>query len=696
MVSLADVGLAQRVFDNYRRDQESDEFTKSQRAFTNEQQGWQREDRPIQQQEQRQRITLNDLNAANAKRQGQQSQLQLDAAQREEERRQAAGKTLQTSDKGIAGSWLDIADQRKQAGDIEGYTKYSELYRKAKAEGIGEVAHAAMSGASPQELVDINNRYGEARVSRFDVKDITDNAGNVVDRQITAVMADGTTHPPVSARNVLVGIGALKPDEYEIKDGYKLNKRTGQTSQLDPSYKPKDYLFELKRPDGSTYLVDGRDMNKVKDAQSAAAADAGLTDHQATRLWKSLLSGKGEFDSLAPDAQKKVWDGYLNGLKLLKQNPNMDPGEAGIHGYRLATGEMTPDQVPGGAAPAPAAPAGGGNALPPVPAGAPAGAKYVTNPKTNQPVLVIEKDGKFYPVIARTPAAAPAGPSAPTPAPAVQPAPVVPAPSAATPPEPTPRVPIVGAANDSAASVGRVLGGGAAAPAPTDEGALAMPNRVQLEQLRRAGSTEPPVSIAPGGMRPIDLPVPGTIQTAPAGNTAPIDKSRPILKNGDGSFSTERTITIEADGRYFVIPTIVDGKARTPEEATRLFKNGQNDAVGQFESQEAADAYATQRSNLIGAERGQEAGVTSAAPAAKPAVKPASLETVDRNRVPAKSAKQLRNEAKDIGAKLTDLEKQLDAAKKANKTGDVKRLETQRQKLNKRFDDIETELDSKK
>ncbi|MEQ1491085.1 MAG: hypothetical protein ABL932_11100 [Terricaulis sp.] len=86
---------------------------------------------------------------------------------------------------------------------------------------------------------------------------------------------------------------------------------------------------------------------------------------------------------------------------------------------------------------------------------------------------------------------------------------------------------------------------------------------------------------------------------------APIDMNRPILNNNDGSFSTERTITIEADGRQYLIPTIVGGRQRTEDEAIQLWRSGQNPEVGTFNSAEEAERAAQARSARIGQVRGR-------------------------------------------------------------------------------------------
>lgn len=101
---------------------------------------------------------------------------------------------------------------------------------------------------------------------------------------------------------------------------------------------------------------------------------------------------------------------------------------------------------------------------------------------------------------------------------------------------------------------------------------------------------------------------PGTAAGAMSPGEVAANKAR--IQNSDGSFSTERTITIESDGKHYVIPTIVDGKVRSPEEATKLWADGKNKAVGVFDNDADAERFATQRSRDIGdAARGTYAGV---------------------------------------------------------------------------------------
>lgn len=86
----------------------------------------------------------------------------------------------------------------------------------------------------------------------------------------------------------------------------------------------------------------------------------------------------------------------------------------------------------------------------------------------------------------------------------------------------------------------------------------------------------------------------------------PIDMSRPRIENPDGSFSTERTITVEADGKHFLIPTIVGGKQLSEDAAVKAWRDGKNKAVGEFDTAAEAERQAKSRSRRIGDLRGNK------------------------------------------------------------------------------------------
>lgn len=75
---------------------------------------------------------------------------------------------------------------------------------------------------------------------------------------------------------------------------------------------------------------------------------------------------------------------------------------------------------------------------------------------------------------------------------------------------------------------------------------------------------------------------------------------KPMLKNPDGSVSTEESITVEVDGRYYNIPTIYNGVRLPPQAAELLFKAGQNKPLGEYQTLEEAVAAAKARSNSLG------------------------------------------------------------------------------------------------
>jgi hypothetical protein len=51
------------------------------------------------------------------------------------------------------------------------------------------------------------------------------------------------------------------------------------------------------------------------------------------------------------------------------------------------------------------------------------------------------------------------------------------------------------------------------------------------------------------------------------------------VKNPDGTYSSERTITVGMGNKYYNIPTLVDGVQLSDEEVVRRFKNGELKAV---------------------------------------------------------------------------------------------------------------------
>jgi hypothetical protein len=75
-----------------------------------------------------------------------------------------------------------------------------------------------------------------------------------------------------------------------------------------------------------------------------------------------------------------------------------------------------------------------------------------------------------------------------------------------------------------------------------------------------------------------------------------IDVSKlPAVRNPDGSYSTVRSMGIEMDGKFYLIPTVINGRVVSDDEAIKFFeKTGRH--LGIFGSQADSDAYAKQLS----------------------------------------------------------------------------------------------------
>lgn len=86
----------------------------------------------------------------------------------------------------------------------------------------------------------------------------------------------------------------------------------------------------------------------------------------------------------------------------------------------------------------------------------------------------------------------------------------------------------------------------------------------------------------------------------------PLDYSRPMLDNADGSFSTERTITLPMNGQWYNVPTVVNGQAFPAAEIEQYFNMGLLPHVGAFPTLPQAERSAIVRSQFIGSQRGSK------------------------------------------------------------------------------------------
>lgn len=93
--------------------------------------------------------------------------------------------------------------------------------------------------------------------------------------------------------------------------------------------------------------------------------------------------------------------------------------------------------------------------------------------------------------------------------------------------------------------------------------------------------------------------------------------SRKVVKSNDGSIGTEKVTTFKVDGRYLVLPSMVNGKTVGEKEAVEHFmETGEH--LGAFSTKDAADAYAVRLHERQAKQYGQ-----SPTPVAPVAVSPA-------------------------------------------------------------------------
>lgn len=114
-----------------------------------------------------------------------------------------------------------------------------------------------------------------------------------------------------------------------------------------------------------------------------------------------------------------------------------------------------------------------------------------------------------------------------------------------------------------------------AAPLLTPEGRVqSIQDRSQTYARQAMGAWSPPDTPAPKAVAP------GNIDT----------HNRPVVKNPDGSISTVRSLTVGFGNRTFVLPTVVNGRVVSDEEAINHFqKTGEH--LGAFESLADAEDF---------------------------------------------------------------------------------------------------------
>lgn len=167
------------------------------------------------------------------------------------------------------------------------------------------------------------------------------------------------------------------------------------------------------------------------------------------------------------------------------------------------------------------------------------------------------------------------------------------------------------------------------APAPEEAGAYVVQRGdnltkigqrfgVSAQEIARANGIRDPNMIQPGqrlvmpGGQAAAAPAPRQQADVPSPRNNPrrdpsgfrIDVNRPGIQNPDGSTSTERTATFQLGNGFINIPTIVNGRQLSPDEAYAEFEAGRNPPVqAGFATEAEAVAAAKQRSESIGPAR---------------------------------------------------------------------------------------------
>ncbi len=100
-------------------------------------------------------------------------------------------------------------------------------------------------------------------------------------------------------------------------------------------------------------------------------------------------------------------------------------------------------------------------------------------------------------------------------------------------------------------------------------------------------------------------PIPKRNPVGKFGGYGGVDRKRPKIKNPDGSFSTEETVTVPIGDKWVNLPSIIEGK-RPPKKvsaeewAVKQYKKGKNKPTGVFKTLEEAVFWAKQRTDALG------------------------------------------------------------------------------------------------
>lgn len=141
-----------------------------------------------------------------------------------------------------------------QAGDAAKVAEIDKALAHFKAEGMIDVARAALSGADEAALEQIINANGSFRVKPGSLK----NADGI----LTAINAEtGQPTPPLNIGKLAVMTGLVKPPEFEVKDGFAVNKRDGTSKWVGGAVKQGERIVDAS----GRVMVDGQRTFAPKD-----------------------------------------------------------------------------------------------------------------------------------------------------------------------------------------------------------------------------------------------------------------------------------------------------------------------------------------------------------------------------------------------------------------------------------------------
>src|ERR1051326_5979986 len=114
--------------------------------------------------------------------------------------------------------------------------------------------------------------------------------------------------------------------------------------------------------------------------------------------------------------------------------------------------------------------------------------------------------------------------------------------------------------------------------------------------------------------------------------------TRPVVRNPDGSISTEKSFSINKDGSEILIPQVVNGRVLSIEQAKQHYlQTGEH--LGKFDSPENADAYAEALHNRQSDHYSNPIGVNPAPEGSPQAQNTLRARPLFANEIPAASAR---------------------------------------------------------